>query len=98
MVFQINNLDNPEWGFTRTQGTEFRDFDAADADVFTVYDLWCEQFEVFVHDEKNKYDLSLSYLSANAAYLGFNPNQRGFIVNSYDPQTRDNHIKVIPGT
>lgn len=53
---------------------------------------------VSLGDPTNKNVVASSYLNMNAAYLGFATNRRNFTVNSYNPNTKENYITVLPGT
>lgn len=65
--------------------------------MFTLHDLWTEQFRIFVYDNQNfKYDAA-SYLNNNIAYTGLENKERQFYVNGYNPASKANRIKLIPG-
>jgi hypothetical protein len=39
-------MANPTWGFTRSQvSNPISNFDASDSEVFTLYEVWTEQFQ-----------------------------------------------------
>jgi len=49
--YTVTGLGNPEWGLTRSSGSTFVwNFDVNDANVFTIYDLWTNQFDVKITD------------------------------------------------
>ena len=97
---KIAGLPTPEWALERYPKSAFWDFDDIDPVVWTVYSWWTSQFKIFVYqtDANNRAYLSRPYSQQNAAYLGFLQPLRTFVVNSYNPQNKNNRVVVYPGT
>lgn len=73
IIFRVYQLSNPEWGLTRAKQANFSwDFEANDSEVFEIYDIWTNQYELFLFNEKQMQYTDRSFLDINATYLGFN--------------------------
>jgi hypothetical protein len=99
VTFTINSVGNPQWGQSRTAETGW-DFEATDGDVWTIYDLWTSNFEIFVY---NSASAALAYTGRtygvlSRAYLGFSRSRKQLIVNSYNPQAKNSRIVVFAGS
>jgi hypothetical protein len=92
----LRGVNNPEYGQTRVAAQDW-DFEASDADVWPVYDVWTNNFQVLVLDTATKAYSYRSYGVLSKAYLGFRYVSKR-LVFSYDGQVKSNFIVVYPGT
>jgi hypothetical protein len=99
VTLTVTSVGNPQWAQSRSAATGW-DFDATDSDVWTLYDLWTSNFEVFVY---NTASTSLAYTARSygvlsRAYLGFTRSRKQLMVNSYNDQYISNRIVVFAGS
>jgi hypothetical protein len=87
ITWTIKFVGNPEYGQARTANA-FWDFDATNADEFTIFTDWTRKFEVFLYDKSATVlgYTARSYGVLNSAYLEFDYNTDRLDVNSYNPQ------------
>lgn len=90
-TWEVQAVGNPESALSRTVAAAW-DFDATDADVFTLYNYWTEKWAMYSYDLSAKTYTARSYDNLNAAYVGFNHKYDQISVNS------GNRITVWAGT
>jgi hypothetical protein len=99
VTLTVTSVGNPQWAQAPTATTGW-DFDATDSGVWTLYDVWTSNFEIFVY---NTASTSLAYTARSygvlsSAYLGFTRSGKQLLVNSYNPQNKNNRIVVFAGS
>jgi hypothetical protein len=95
ITWTIKSVGNPKYGQARTANA-FWDFDATNADEFTIFTDWTRKFEVFLYDKSATVlgYTARSYGVLNSAHLGFDYNTDRLDVNSYNPHKMSSRIQV----
>jgi hypothetical protein len=97
VTLTLTSVGNPQWGQPRTAASSW-DFDATDSDVWTIYDVWTSNFELFLYNTATSAYVSRSYGVLSKLFSGFTRSRMQLLVNNYSPQTLANRIVVWAGS
>jgi hypothetical protein len=92
----LQGINNPEYGQFRVAAEDW-DFEASDADVWPMYDVWTNNFQVLVVDPTTKGYAYRSYGVLSKSYLGFKYVYKRLAANN-DTGLKVNPIVVYPGS
>ena len=90
------NVSNPEWGSERA-GDKLWDFDKFNEVSQPNYDVWTDQWQLFVYDTAAKAYTSRTYPNLHCGYTGFFSAKLQLQVGNYTPSTDMNRIIVGTG-